>query len=160
MWATAGFTTLAGAALTSAFFAHDFSLDYVAGHSSESLTGPYLLSALWSGMEGSLLLWALMLTVFSAIALHRARTTSPRLVAWAGVVLAGVAAFFLALVLIPASPFKTLSPVPADGTGLNTFLQSPGMLLHPPLLYTGFVGFSIPFAFAITALFTGRLDDS
>jgi cytochrome c-type biogenesis protein CcmF len=158
--AMAAFTGLAAAALLSAFAAHDFSVDYVAGHSSESLSGPYLVSAFWSGMEGSLLLWALMLTVFSAIALHRARRTSPRLVAWAGVVLAGVAAFFLALVLVPASPFKTLSPVPADGSGLNTFLQSPGMLLHPPLLYTGFVGFSIPFAFAMAALFTGRLDDS
>ncbi|HEY7874064.1 MAG TPA: heme lyase CcmF/NrfE family subunit [Actinomycetota bacterium] len=158
--ATAGFTVLAALSLLTAFAAHDFSLDYVAGHSSRSLTGPYLVSAFWSGMEGSLLLWTLMLTVFSSIALHRAGRTNPRLVAWAGVVLAGVAAFFLALVLVPASPFKTLTPVPSDGIGLNTFLQSPGMLLHPPLLYTGFVAFSIPFAFAMAALFTGRLDDS
>jgi cytochrome c-type biogenesis protein CcmF len=160
MFAAAGFTVVAAAALVSAFLAHDFSLAYVAGHSSRSLRGPYLVSALWSGMEGSLLLWALLLMTFAAIALHQGRRKSPRLVAGAGAVLAGVGVFFLALLLIPASPFVRLSPVPADGAGLNPFLQSPGMLIHPVLLYTGFVGFSIPFAFAMAALFGGRLDDS
>jgi cytochrome c-type biogenesis protein CcmF len=160
VFVTGGFTAIATFALISAFFAHDFSIDYVAGHSSQSLTGPYLVSALWSGMEGSLLLWAVLLTTFSAIALHYARRKSPRLVAGAGAVLAGVAVFFLALLLVPANPFLKLSPVPADGAGLNPFLQSPGMLIHPLLLYTGFVGFSIPFAFAMAALFSGRLDDA
>ena len=160
VYACAAFTVIATFALVSAFFSHDFSIDYVAGHSSESLTGPYLISALWSGMEGSLLLWAVLLTVFSAVALRHARRKSPRLVAGAGAVLAGVAVFFLALLLIPANPFVKLSPVPADGAGLNPFLQSPGMLIHPLLLYTGFVGFSVPFAFAMSALFSGRLDDA
>jgi cytochrome c-type biogenesis protein CcmF len=157
---SAFFTLVAALALVSAFFAHDFSNAYVAGHSSSSLMGPYLISALWSGMEGSLLLWALLLTCFSTLALHQARKKSPRLVAGAGAVLAGVAVFFLALLVIPANPFLGSNPVPADGTGLNPFLQSPGMLIHPPLLYTGFVGFSIPFAFAMAALFNGRLDDA
>ena len=160
MFAAAGFTVLAAAALVSAFVSHDFSLAYVAGHSSRSLTGPYLVSALWSGMEGSLLLWALLLMVFAAVALHQGRRKSPRLVAGAGAVLAGVGVFFLALLLIPANPFLQVNPVPGDGAGLNPFLQSPGMLIHPVLLYTGFVGFSIPFAFAMAALFSGRLDDS
>jgi cytochrome c-type biogenesis protein CcmF len=157
---TAGFTVVAVAALVTALFAHDFSLAYVWQHSSRSLSGPYTFSVLWSGMEGSLLFWALLLTCFSAVALHQARKKNPRLVAWAGAVLASIATFFLFLLLIPANPFLTLHPVPADGQGLNPFLQSPGMLIHPVLLYTGFVGFSIPFAFAMAALFSGRLDDA
>lgn len=157
---TAGFVVVATLSLLSAFFAHDFSLAYVAAHSSRSLTGPYTFTALWSGMEGSLLLWALLLTVFSSIALRQATRKNPRLVPWAGAVLGGISVFFLALLVIPANPFIASNPIPADGQGLNTFLQSPGMLIHPPLLYTGFVGFSIPFAFAMAALLTGRLDEA
>ncbi|MEA2476635.1 MAG: cytochrome c-type biosis protein CcmF, partial [Actinomycetota bacterium] len=156
----AGFVALATVSLMTAFFGHDFSLAYVAAHSSRSLSGPYMFTALWSGMEGSLLLWALLLTVFSSIALRQAIHKNPRLVPWAGAVLGGVSIFFLALLVIPANPFIRSAPIPADGLGLNTFLQSPGMLIHPPLLYTGFVGFSIPFAFAMAALFTGRLDEA
>jgi cytochrome c-type biogenesis protein CcmF len=158
--ATAGFVGIAALALVNALFNHDFSVAYVASYSSRSLTGPYTIAALWGGMEGSLLLWTLLLTVFSAIALGRAPAQTPRLAGWAGAVLGGVALFFLALLLGPADPFARLTDVPADGSGLNPLLQSPGMLIHPPLLYTGFVGFSIPFAFAMAALFTGRLDDS
>ncbi|MDQ3878529.1 MAG: heme lyase CcmF/NrfE family subunit [Actinomycetota bacterium] len=157
---TAGFVIVAAVAMMTAFFAHDFSLAYVAQHSSRSLSRLYMFSALWSGMEGSLLFWALLLTVFSSIALRQAIRKNPRLVPWAGAVLGGVATFFLALLVIPANPFVRLASVPADGQGLNTFLQSPGMLIHPPLLYTGFVGFSIPFAFAMAALFTGKLDEA
>ena len=153
-----GFTALAGVGLITALFAHDFSLEYVAKYSSLSLSGPYTLGAFWGGMEGSLLFWTLLLTGFSAIALDRARATSPRLIAWAGAVLSGVSVFFLLLLVLPASPFTPLSPVPADGSGLNPLLQSPGMMIHPPLLYTGFVAFSIPFAFAMAALLSKRLD--
>jgi cytochrome c-type biogenesis protein CcmF len=153
-------TGLAVVALLTALFAHDFSLAYVAKYSSRSLSGPFMFGALWGGMEGSLLFWTLLLTGFSTVALERARASTPRLVAWAGAVLAGVACFFLMLLVLPASPFTALLPVPADGTGLNPLLQSPGMLIHPPLLYTGFVGFSIPFAFAMAALLSKRLDAS
>jgi cytochrome c-type biogenesis protein CcmF len=153
------FTAAAAAALTSALFAKDFSLEYVANYTSRSLSGPYTLSALWGGMEGSLLFWTLLFTTFGAIALAQARRRATQLGAWAGAVLAGIAVFFLTLLLFPANPFATLSDVPADGNGLNPLLQSPGMLIHPPLLYTGFVGFSVPFAFAIAALLSRRADD-
>src|SRR5687768_4118767 len=158
---TAAFVILSGVALGGALFAHDFSYEYVANYSSRSLTGPYTLSALWGGMEGSLLFWTMLLAFFSAAALRSATSKgmSPRLVGAAGAVLGGVTLFFLVLLLIPADPFTRLSPAPADGSGLNPLLQSPGMLIHPPLLYTGFVGFSIPFAFAVGALMTKRLED-
>jgi cytochrome c-type biogenesis protein CcmF len=143
-------TAVATVALVSALFAHDFSLEYVARYSSRSLGGPYTLSALWGGMEGSLLFWTLLLTVFAVLAIPR-RTGAPSQ-AWAGAVLAGVSSFFLLLLVGPADPFVALARPPADGSGLNPLLQSPGMLVHPPLLYTGLVGFSIPFAFAMGAL--------
>jgi cytochrome c-type biogenesis protein CcmF len=158
--AAAAFVGLAAFSLLHALVVHDFSLQYVANYSSRSLAGPYSIAALWGGMEGSLLFWTVLLTMFSAVALRRAPARTARLIAWAGAVLGGVAVFFLALLLWPADPFTQLASPPADGNGLNPLLQSPGMLIHPPLLYTGFVGFSIPFAFAMAALFTGRLDDS
>jgi cytochrome c-type biogenesis protein CcmF len=154
-------TALAGAALVGALVARDFSYEYVAKYTSRSLSGGYTIAALWGGMEGSLLFWTVLLTGFSALALRTARARNSQLVAWAGAVLAAVITFFLALMLLvgDADPFARLSPVPADGNGLNPLLQSPGMVVHPPLLYTGFVGFSIPFAFAMAALLSGRLDD-
>ena len=158
--ASFGFTAVGTLALTSALFANDFSLEYVTKYSSRSLSPGYTLGALWGGMEGSLLFWTLLLTGFSSIALSRARANTPSLVAWAGTVLAGVTVFFLVLLVLPANPFTQLSTVPADGSGLNPLLQSPGMMIHPPLLYTGFVGFSIPFAFAMAAMLSKRLDTS
>ena len=156
--AAACFVGMAAVALVTALFARDFSLGYVAAYSSRSLARPYTLSALWGGMEGSLLFWTLLLTSFSAVAVRRAAHQAPALVGWATAVLAGVAVFFCALLVGPANPFVTLSPVPADGSGLNPLLQSPGMVIHPPLLYTGFVGFSIPFAFGMAALLARRVD--
>ena len=156
---TAGFVVVATAALLSALFAHDFSLQYVADYSSRSLAGAYTLSALWGGMEGSLLFWTLLLTVFSALAFRRSAVSSDVAVdAWAAAILGGVAVFFLTLLALPADPFTPTPQVPADGRGLNPLLQSPGMLIHPPLLYTGFVGFSVPFAFAMGGLLAGRTD--
>ncbi|MEA2498388.1 MAG: cytochrome c-type biosis protein CcmF, partial [Actinomycetota bacterium] len=158
--ATCGFTVLAGVALVSALFAHDFSVEYVTNYSSRSLSGVFKFSALWGGMEGSLLFWTILLTVFSTIALHQARSRNSRLVSWTAAVLGGISVFFLLLLVLPADPFTRLATVPLDGRGLNPLLQSPGMVIHPPLLYTGFVGFSIPFAFAMAALLSGRLDDA
>ncbi|HEV3472520.1 MAG TPA: heme lyase CcmF/NrfE family subunit [Actinomycetota bacterium] len=160
MVACFAFVAIATASLLGAIVAHDFSYSYVARYSSQSLDGAYLIGTLWGGMEGSLLFWTLLLTGFAAFALTRSRIRDEAVIAWAAAVLAGVAAFFLLLLVAPASPFARLFPSPADGNGLNPLLQSPGMLIHPPLLYTGFVGFSIPFAFAMGALLTGRLDDS
>lgn len=158
--AAAGFVVLAAVALVSALFAHDFSLEYAASYTSRSLSGPYTMSALWGGMEGSLLLWTLLLTVFAGIGLAQVGRRNPRLMSWAATVLAGITLFFLTLLLGPANPFTRLAEVPADGSGLNPLLQSPGMLIHPPLLYTGFVGFSVPFAFAMGALLSGNLDQA
>lgn len=162
LFITAGFTILAAVALLNALVVKDFSVEYVANYSSRSLTGGYLLSALWGGMEGSLLFWTVLLTTFSVVALRRGGGRSMQTRSWAGAVLAGVAIFFLLLLVLPADPFTTFAPgeVPSDGNGLNPLLQSPGMMIHPPLLYTGFVGFSIPFAFAMGALLSGRLDES
>ena len=159
LYAMFGFVALSAISLVTALFAHDFSFEYVASSSSRSLSGPYTVSALWGGMEGSLLFWTLLLTGFTALALRRAPVANARLVAWAGAILGGIAIFFLALLNAPANPFRTLAEVPLDGQGLNPLLQSPGMMIHPPLLYTGFVGFSIPFAFAVAALVSGRLND-
>jgi cytochrome c-type biogenesis protein CcmF len=154
------FTGAAALSLLGALLAHDFSLDYVARYTSRSLSVAYTFAALWGGMEGSLLFWTVLLTTFAAIALTRVPAATARLTGWAGAVLGVVALFFLALLAGPADPFTRLGAVPPDGNGLNPLLQSPGMLIHPPLLYAGFVGFSIPFAFALSALLTGRLDDS
>ena len=159
--AAAGFVAVASVALVTAFFSHDFSYAYVANYSSRSLSGPYTLSALWGGMEGSLLFWTLLLSTFSTVALTRsARWAIAPLQGAALGVLSGLLLFFLVLLLLPADPFARLDTVPSDGSGLNPLLQSPGMLVHPPLLYTGFVGFSIPFAFAMGALLSQQLDES
>jgi cytochrome c-type biogenesis protein CcmF len=155
----AAFVALAAISLVTALYAHDFSLGYVASYSSRSLSRPYTLSALWGGMEGSLLFWTLLLTVFSAIAIRKARMRNGIVVDRAASILAGIAVFFIALLVFPANPFTVLTDIPADGTGLNPLLQSPGMMIHPPLLYTGFVAFSIPFAFAMSALVERRLDE-
>jgi cytochrome c-type biogenesis protein CcmF len=156
----AGLVVLATAALLSALFSHDFSFEYVANYTSRSLSGPYTVTALWGGMEGSLLFWTFLLMIYAVIALKTAPAITARLVAWAGAVLSVIAMFFLTLIVFAADPFKRLAPIPADGHGLNPLLQSPGMLIHPPLLYTGFVGFSIPFAFAMSALLSRRLEDT
>ena len=155
-----GFTVLGSIALVQALFAHDFSIEYVANYTSRSLSGIYTLGAFWGGMEGSLLFWTLLLTTFSVIALRQARARNSRLIGWTTAVLSGIAVFFLLLLVLPADPFTKLAEVPTDGRGLNPLLQSPAMLIHPPLLYTGFVGFSIPFAFAMAALLSGRLGET
>lgn len=159
LYAVFGFVAVAALSLVTALFAHDFSFEYVARYSSRSLAGPYTVSSLWGGMEGSLLFWTLLLSGFTALALKKAPVKDARLIAWAGAVLGGIALFFLGLLVSPADPFTKLAEVPVDGQGLNPLLQSPGMMIHPPLLYTGFVGFSIPFAFAVAALLSGRLND-
>ncbi len=115
---------------------------------------------MWSSQEGSLLLWAWVLSIASSAALYATRNKLREIVPWATAVMMGVAAFFTGLMLFApdVDPFATLSPVPADGIGLNPLLQHPSMMIHPPMLYSGYVSFTIPFAFAIGALVTRRLD--
>ena len=137
---------------------NDFSLVYVADHTSHELPLAYTVSAFWGGQEGSLLLWLLILTGFSAIAVLLARRSARSLLAWTVPILGGVIVFFSFLLVAVSSPFETQA-APADGAGLNPSLQNPYMLAHPPMLYLGFVGLTIPFAFAMGALLARRSDE-
>jgi cytochrome c-type biogenesis protein CcmF len=150
-------TAVAAVVLWIALARHDFSFTYVADHTSRTLPLGYRLAGLWSGQEGSLLLWLLILTGYAALAVWLNRR-SRDLVVWAVPVLAGVATFFVFMLCFVSSPFKT-APAPADGAGMVASLQNPYMLAHPPLLYLGYVGLTIPFAFAMGALLSGRTDE-
>jgi cytochrome c-type biogenesis protein CcmF len=155
----AGFIAVSAAAfaLVWSVFANDFSIFYIADHSNIALPAPYKFAALWSGQEGSLLLWAWLLAVYGFV-LRLRHKTDVKLFAYAGTILAGVQLFFLIVLNFTAQPFSLIpgyvpgGPVPADGNGLNPLLQYPEMVIHPPLLYLGYVGFSVPFAFALGAL--------
>jgi cytochrome c-type biogenesis protein CcmF len=153
-----GSTVVAAAVLWSALARHDFSFTYVANHTSRELPLGYTLSAFWGGQEGSLLLWLLVLTGYGAAAVAFNRHAARDVIAWVVPVIGGVATFFALLLVAVASPFTTQT-APADGAGLNPSLQNPYMLAHPPLLYLGYVGLTIPFAFAMGALLSGRTDE-
>jgi len=142
-----------------AFVADDFSLNIVQQHSSIETPTFYKLAAMWSSQEGSLLLWAWVLSIASSAALYATRDKLRELVPYATAVMAGIAAFFTGLMLFAGGvdPFGT-SPAPANGIGLTPLLQHPSMMIHPPMLYSGYVAFTIPFAFAVGALVTRRLD--
>jgi cytochrome c-type biogenesis protein CcmF len=144
--------TCAAFALVWAAFSNDFSVAYILHHSNRALPGPYKFAALWSGQEGSLLLWAWLLTGYGFVLRIRHRV-DVKLTAYASTILAGIQVFFLLLLNFAATPFSLVSgTVPQDGFGLNPLLQYPEMVIHPPMLYLGYVGFSVPFAFALGAL--------
>jgi cytochrome c-type biogenesis protein CcmF len=150
----AGFIAVTGAAfaLIWSVFTNDFSITYILQHSNRALPIPYKFAALWSGQEGSLLLWAWLLGTYGFV-LRLRHKTDVKLFAYAGTILAGVQVFFLAVLNFAAPPFSLLKgAIPDDGNGLNPLLQYPEMVIHPPLLYLGYVGFSVPFAFALGAL--------
>ena len=153
-----GVTALASLLLLAALASKDFSFTYVADHTSRELPLPYTLAAFWSGQEGSLLLWLLVLTGMGAAALAWNARLTRDVLPWTVPVLGGVASFFAILLVFVASPFGTQA-APADGAGLTTSLQNPYMLTHPPLLYVGYVGLTIPFAFAMAALASKRVDE-
>jgi cytochrome c-type biogenesis protein CcmF len=153
-----GTTVVASLVLLAALIRHDFSFRYVAAHTSRELPTGYTVSAFWGGQEGSLLLWLLILTGYGAAAVLLNRRTARDLVVWVVPVLGSVAVFFSFVVVAIASPFAT-QPAPADGAGLNPSLQNPYMMAHPPLLYLGYVGLTVPFAFAIGALLARRTDE-
>ena len=147
-----GAVVLASIALVVSAFRDDFSIACIFHHSNRDLPGPYKFATLWSGQEGSILFWSLLLSGY-AFVLRLRYKTDPRLFAYASVVLAGVQIFFLALVNFAANPFGLLEgPLRADGSGLNPLLQYPEMVIHPPMLYLGYVGTTVPFAFALGAL--------
>ena len=142
------------------FLADNFSFKIVQEHSSLETPTFYKVAAMWSSQEGSLLLWAWVLAIFSGAALYFTRNKLRQLVPWATGVMMGIAAFFTGLMLFApgVDPFAQLNPAPSDGIGLNPLLQHPSMMIHPPMLYSGYVAFTIPFAFAIGALITRRVD--
>ena len=153
-----GTTLVASLVLVAALIRHDFSFVYVADHTSRELPTGYTISAFWGGQEGSLLLWLLLLTGYSAAAVLLNRRSARDLVVWVVPVLGAVALFFAFLLVVVATPFAT-QVAPADGAGLNPSLQNPYMMAHPPLLYLGFVGLTVPFAFAMGALLARRADE-
>src|SRR5580765_1493267 len=141
-----GSTLVAAVVLATALVRHDFSFAYVASHTSRTLPTMYALSAFWGGQEGSLLLWLLVLTGYGALAVAVNRRLLRDLIAWVVPVIAGIATFFAFLLVAVSSPFMT-QPRVVDGAGLTPSLQNPYMVAHPPMLYLGYVGLSIPFAF-------------
>ena len=153
-----GTSAVASAVLLAALLRNDFSFVYVADHTSLELPPAYTISAFWGGQEGSLLLWLLVLTGFSAAAVAFGRRTGPSILAWVVPVLGLVTTFFAFMLVAVSSPFAT-QVAPADGGGLNPSLQNPYMMIHPPMLYLGYVGLTIPFAFAMGALLARRTDE-
>ena len=144
--------------LTQAFIADNFSVSYVAMHSNSALPLMYRIAGVWGGHEGSLLLWALMLGGWTAAVAAFSRNLPPDMVARVIGVLGFVSVGFLAFIMFTSNPFERLNPAPLDGRDLNPLLQDPGLVFHPPMLYMGYVGFSVAFAFALAALISGRLD--
>ena len=163
VYALAALLTLAVVILEAAFLRSDFSFRLVADHSSTTTPTGYKLTAMWSSQGGSLLLWAWVLSLASSAVLFVTRGRHREIVPWATAVMMGVGAFFCGLMLLAgpeANPFARLDPAPAQGAGLMPLLRHPAMAMHPPMLYSGYVFFTIPFAFAIGALVTRRLDAS
>jgi len=158
LYAAFGATAVAAIVLLNAFRTRDFSFAYVAEHSSKALPFPYVYTAFWGGQAGSLLLWLLVLTALGSAAVVFNRRLVTEVLPWTVPVLGAVASFFAVLLVFVVSPFTT-QVAPTDGAGLNPSLQNPYMMIHPPLLYLGYVGLTIPFAFASAALLSGRFDE-
>jgi cytochrome c-type biogenesis protein CcmF len=157
-----GGAVLATVAMERALITRDFSVGFVAANGSSRTPALYNVATMWSALEGSILLWALVLAGYTALIAHKfRRRLDDELVAWALLAMLAVGAFFFALMVGPANPFRTVSvPVGFDGPGPNPLLQNhPLMAVHPPMLYLGYVGFTVPFAFAFAALVTGRVGE-
>jgi cytochrome c-type biogenesis protein CcmF len=158
VYALAGVLTVCFAVLEVAFLRSDFSFNTVAGHSSTTTPTFYKAAAMWSSQEGSLLLWVWLLSLWSSLVLFLTRGRMREIAPWATAVLLGFAGFFTSLLVFYATPFSTSSPAPVEGAGLNPLLRHPSMMIHPPMLYSGYTLFTIPFAFAVGALITRRVD--
>lgn len=156
-----GLMTLAVLCLLYALVTRDFSVSLVANHSSRDLPIlPYTITALWSGQNGSLLFWSWILSLYSVVVMVVRWQSDRALMPYVAAVVMVVQTFFAFLLTFVALPFAKMEMIPADGAGLNPILQHPLMAIHPPLLYLGFVGFTIPFAFAMAALLSGQLNNS
>jgi len=152
------FIGLAYAALTNAFIVHDFSVLYVSQHSNMVQPLMYRISGVWGSHEGSLLLWALILSMWTVAVAVYSKNLPEILMARVLSVMGMISVGFIAFMLFTSNPFERIFPVPLDGSELNPLLQDPGLIMHPPLLYMGYVGFSVAFAFAVAALLGGKLD--
>ena len=157
-YAQLGLVSLAFVVLTWAFVVQDFSVAYVAKNSNSLLPMMYRYSAVWGSHEGSLLLWALVLAIWTGAVALFSRGLPDVVMARVLGVMGVVAVGFLAFLIFTSNPFIRLLPSPGEGRDLNPLLQDPGMIIHPPLLYVGYVGFVVPFAFAIAALLDGHVD--
>src|SRR6266540_1836958 len=151
-----GLITACIALMLYAFLTFDFSVRYVAFNTSRGTPFYYRITALWGALEGSIILWAWMLSIYTLIVVVQYRRRQPELYPWVLSVMLGLLAFFLLVMTIPAPPFQRLMPIPPDGRGLNPLLEDSGMITHPVALYLGFTGFTVPFAFAMAALIIGR----
>ncbi|MBI2869782.1 MAG: heme lyase CcmF/NrfE family subunit [Chloroflexi bacterium] len=151
--------TVAEAIMIAALFGRDFRIEYVANYTDRSLSFFYTLSAIWAGNRGSLLFWAWVLSGCSALMVFQKREVARDMVPYAAAVAMFTQVFFLLLLVSVSNPFARLPFTPADGAGLNPLLENPGMFIHPPTQLIGYIGFTVPFAFAVAALITGNLGD-
>src|SRR5580658_878474 len=160
-YASCGLLTLASAIIFFSILANDFSIKYVFLNADASMPWIYKLTSYWGGLDGSMMFWAWLLSIFSALAISRNRERHSDLIPWVTAILMVILNFFVLLVVFYKRPFDTfITEAPMAGKGLNPLLQDPYMATHPPSLYTGYVSASIPFAFGMAALITGNLDDS
>ena len=157
----AALMTVATGVIVNAFLTDDFSIKYVAHYSDSVQPIFYKLTAYWGGLDGSIMFWVFLLSIFGSLAVYVNRERHRELIPYVVATIASVEMFFLLLMVVHKNPFATfLTGPPLDGDGLNPLLQNYWMVIHPPSLYTGFVGMTIPFAFGLAALITGHLDDA
>ncbi|MGH7774811.1 MAG: heme lyase CcmF/NrfE family subunit [Candidatus Binatia bacterium] len=152
--------TLASSSLIYALVTTDFSIRYVVSNTTRATPIYYRVTGLWGALEGSLLLWEWILIIFSGLVAWIYKDRHRELMPWVLMIFSTVSAFFLAVIAFASNPFETIFPAPPDGRGLNPLLEDANMLTHPPLLYTGFVGLTVPYAFAMAALIRGKLDEA
>ena len=158
VYAVFGCLAVASIALWKGLISHDFNIEYVAAYTSRNLPSYYIFSAFWAGQKGSLLFWAVVLSLFASAAQLLTPRRYAHLMPYVAGVTAAVIAFFVSVMLFAADPFERMGFTPADGRGLNPQLQNVGMVIHPPMLYLGYISITIPFAFAVAALLSRRLD--
>jgi cytochrome c-type biogenesis protein CcmF len=158
VYAICGCLLVASISLWKGLITHDFNIEYVAAYTSRNLPSYYIFSAFWAGQKGSLLFWAVVLSLFGAAAQLLTSRRYAHLMPYVAGVTTAVVTFFVSVMIFAANPFERLDFIPADGRGLNPQLQNVGMVIHPPMLYLGYISITIPFAFAVAALLSRRLD--
>jgi cytochrome c-type biogenesis protein CcmF len=157
----AALMTVASGVIVHAFVTNNYSIKYVQRYSDAAQPLPYKIASYWGGLDGSVMFWVFLLGIFGSIAVYTNRVRHRELIPWIVTVISATEMFFLLLMVVHNNPFSTfVTPAPADGKGLNPLLQNFYMAIHPPMLYTGLVAMTIPYAFGIAALITGHLDDA